>query len=168
MINSWIEQKKTFYKVGYRLILGMTLRAKCHKEYKKRTVTHEACMTRRHHSPKQAWFKSWLSHYHLHTLKNSLKFNCCTKFLKRSEERALPARKGGYGVQHPARWGLCIPCGLEMMAEEQQWRRCSWLQASQRSWEGPHRCRTTPRQGGWLLHSALHRPLRPTQGRADR
>ena len=89
----------------------MTLGAKCHKEYKNRTI-HEACMTRRHHSPEQAWFKSWLSHYHLHTLKNSLKFNCCTKFLKEvKKEPYLPGRevvgcsiRPGEGSAFPAGW----------------------------------------------------------------
>ena len=49
-------------------------------------------MAGRHHSPEQVWFTSWLSHYHLHTLKSRLRFNCCTKFLKRSEEPHLPGR----------------------------------------------------------------------------
>lgn len=84
--------------MGYRLIIGMTLRAKCHKEYRK--------------EPRAGLVQIWLSHYHLHTLKNSLKFNCCTKFLKRTEERALPPRKEvvgcsirpGGGSAFPASW----------------------------------------------------------------
>ena len=144
----------------------MTLRAKCHEEHKKRTVTREAWMAGRHHSPEQVWFTSWLSHYHLHTLKNRLRFNCCTKFLKRSEERASPAGKGRGGC---STWpGEGSASRLAMVAAEPQRRRCSWLLAPQRSWGGRHRCWAAPRQGGWLLQSALRRSLRPRQGRAGR
>ena len=96
----------------------MTLRAKCHEEHKKRTVTREAWMAGRHHSPEQVWFTSWLSHYHLHTLKSRLRFNCCTKFLKRSEEPHLPGRDvvgaapGQVRALHPGcRWWQRSPSG---------------------------------------------------------
>ncbi|TKC53006.1 hypothetical protein EI555_015657, partial [Monodon monoceros] len=58
---------------------------------------------------------------------------------------------GHRGVQHPVGAGLCIPCSetfsawlMVMLAAEQPWRRCSCLQASQRSWGGPRRRRPHP------------------------